>query len=181
MPSPSSSRPGSIGRTRHALPGAKGRALARHAPKPPASERQAPERHALGARFGRWREPFSTPAASGPLSGAVVAAVLELGQDRRETEDGLFAIRLGTGAADPQVRLRLGWRLERARRLTVLWDPAEDQIVRVSEDRWLVDLAAPAPRARTGPELDPGLEDEDGLWRQVRADPGRHGRAFAPA
>ena len=72
------------------------------------------------------------PEPVAPPSAEVVEAVLTLGDVRVETEDGRTSIRLSAErAADTDVVRRLGGSVERALDVTVIWDEAEDEIVRV--------------------------------------------------
>jgi hypothetical protein len=67
-----------------------------------------------------------------PPSAAVIAAVLELGDLRVDCEDGRVSIRLSAArAALTDAVLRLGVERERALDVTLIWDVAEDEIVRV--------------------------------------------------
>lgn len=67
-----------------------------------------------------------------PPSAKVIAAVLELGDLRVDCEDGRTSIRLSAErAAQRDATLLLGAERERALDVTVIWDEAEDEIVRV--------------------------------------------------
>jgi hypothetical protein len=75
---------------------------------------------------------FGHVAPVAPPSAAVIAAVLELGDLREDCEDGRVSIRLSSErAAWRDATLRLGVERERALDVTVIWDEAEDEIVRV--------------------------------------------------
>jgi hypothetical protein len=67
-----------------------------------------------------------------PPSAEVIAAVLELGDLRVDCEDGRVSIRLSPErAAHTDAVLRLGVERERALDVTLIWNVAEDEIVRV--------------------------------------------------
>lgn len=119
-----------------------------------AMERQATmERHAL---FGRARQPFSVRTATGALPGVIVAAVRDFADEWTYQDNGRVALRLSAGRLrDREVVDRLGFHLERAGRVCLVWDLREDQMVEVREDR-AADL--------------PGGDDEDTLWAQARAE-----------
>ena len=86
--------------------------------------------------------PFSTarPAVSlwvqpepvAPPSAEVVASVLALGDVRVEAEDGRTSIRFSAARlADVEIARMLGSEAARALDVTVIWDEAEGEIVRV--------------------------------------------------
>jgi hypothetical protein len=72
------------------------------------------------------------PEPVAPPSSEVVAAVLALGDERTDCEDGRTSIRFSPArVADTEVALLLGEMAERALDVTVIWDEAEAEIVRV--------------------------------------------------
>jgi len=135
--------------------------LAPHSPAPssaPLSSSIHPVlvRHAAGARFGRARQPFAVPSHGGAVPGVVVQAVLQFADERTERPDGRLALRLTRERlGEHAVRVVLGPHVDRARRLCILWDPAEGQIVEIGEDE------LPAPQLLCG--------SEDELWDEARA------------
>ena len=113
-------------------------------------------RHAAGARFGRSRQPFAVPGPFGAIPGFVVQAVLQFADERTELPDGRLALRLTRQrVGEHAVRIILGAQADRARRLCIVWDPSEGQIVDIGEDEI------------PGPQLICGSEDD--LWSEGRA------------
>ena len=75
---------------------------------------------------------FSPPAPVAPPSERVVAAVLEFGDVREERQDGLVAVRFTAARLQREdMALLLGDERERARDVSILWDEAECEMVRV--------------------------------------------------
>lgn len=75
---------------------------------------------------------WAQPEPVAPPSAEVVAAVLTLGDVRVDCEDGYTSIRFSPERVDTsEIALLLGRDRERALDVTVIWDEAEAEIVRV--------------------------------------------------
>lgn len=75
---------------------------------------------------------FSAPVAVTPPSERVVAAVLEFGDVREEHDDGLVTVRFTTARLEREdMALVLGEECGRAKDVSIVWDEAECEMVRV--------------------------------------------------
>ena len=75
---------------------------------------------------------FSTAVAVAPPSEAVVAAVLQFGDVREEHEDGLVTLRFTASRLEREdMVLVLGEERDRARDVSIVWNEAEAEMVRV--------------------------------------------------
>jgi hypothetical protein len=89
---------------------------------------------------------FSTPQPLTPPSERVVAAVLEFGDVREDRQDGLTTVRFTAARLEREdMELLLGEERERALDVSIIWDEAECEMVRV------IDLA-PLRAGREGAE-----------------------------
>jgi hypothetical protein len=119
-------------------------------------DRMEPAMTALAPRYRRYPRPaFTSTAIPRALpSQAQIDAVLRLA-DRRETVGGC-RVRLSLSdldKVDGATRRLLGQAANRLTEISIVWDEAESQIVRVAQ--------APA----SGPVFE---DEEDSLWRQRR-------------
>ncbi len=75
---------------------------------------------------------WTTPEAVAAPSERIVAAVLQFGDLREEREDGMTLIRFSRHRLEREdMVFLLGEELERALDVSLIWDEAEDQLVRV--------------------------------------------------
>ena len=75
---------------------------------------------------------FSSPLPVAPPSERVVAAVLEFGDVHEERQDGLVTVRFTAARLDREdMAPLLGDERERAREVSIIWDEAECEMVRV--------------------------------------------------
>ena len=75
---------------------------------------------------------FSAPVAVTPPSERVVAAVLEFGDVREEHDDGLVTVRFTSARLEREdMALVLGEERGRARDVSIVWNEAECEMVRV--------------------------------------------------
>ena len=119
------------------------------------TKRQAMERQAVAAQFGRARAPFSLTTFRGPLPMVVVDVVRTWADERTEREDGCEILGLSARRLnDPILRTALGPNLVRAAAIRLVWDPREEQIVQILEG-WI-------PQSRA--------DSEDDLWMQAKHD-----------
>ncbi len=119
------------------------------------TKRQAMERQAIAARFGRARPPFSLVTHKGPLPMMVVDVVRTRAEERFEREDGCEVLSLSARQLnDPTLRMALGPHVGRAAAIRVVWDPRDCQVIEVIEGY--------VPQGRS--------DDEDDLWMQAKHD-----------
>ena len=93
---------------------------------------------------------WATPMAATTPPASVGAAVLGFGDGEEERDDGCTVRRISAARLDGEdLRLLLGRDLERALDVAVVWDPQEEQIVRVLDGARLHPVTKP-PGARNG-------------------------------
>jgi hypothetical protein len=95
-----------------------------------AKSKPTPSRPFVAAKPAR--SLFAPPRPVSPPSERVVAAVLQFGDVREERQDGLTTVRFSAERlGQDDMALVLGEERERARDVSVLWDEAECEMVRV--------------------------------------------------